>query len=164
MTAYPELKDQGTYGLLAGAGFSISFAHFAIFGGYISDKFNRKWIVIIAGIMWSLCTVMTGLVNSFAMLFVFRILLGIFESAFNPTAYSLIADMFHPSQRTTASAIFNLGIYFGGALSSLSAFIIENIGWRGAYKLIGLIGVGFGALVLIIPEPERGRFEKKKAE
>ena len=46
----------------------------------------------------------------------------------------------------------------------MSAFIIENIGWRGAYKLIGFIGIGFGALVLIIPEPERGRFEKKKAE
>jgi MFS family permease len=112
--------------------------------------------------MWSVCTFMTGAINSFALLFVFRILLGVFESAFNPCAYSMIADMFHPSQRTTASAIFNLGIYFGGALASLGAFLIKQIGWRSSYKLIGAIGVGFGACALIVPDPERGRFEKKK--
>jgi MFS family permease len=57
-------------------------------------------------------------------LFLFRFALGFFESAFNPCAFSIIADSFHPSVRTTAVAIFNLGIYFGGALSSLSIMMI----------------------------------------
>lgn len=112
--------------------------------------------------MWSICTFLTGLLNSFAMLFVLRIFLGVFEAAFNPCGYSLIADLFHPSQRTTASAIFNLGIYFGGALASLSGFLIKSIGWRYTYELVGIIGVAFAVLAVIMPDPERGRFEKKK--
>jgi MFS family permease len=130
LTSYPELKDQGTYGLLAGLAFTLSFATFGIFGGYLSDKLNRKMLMIVAGIAWSLCTFLSGLIDNFAILFVLRFFLGIFESGFNPCAYSMIADMFHPNKRTTASAIFNLGIYFGGALASLSSIMIKTIGWR----------------------------------
>jgi MFS family permease len=49
-----------------------------------------------------------------------RCLLGIFEAFMNPTAYSLIADYYPPSMRARAAAVFNLAIYFGGAMSSLS--------------------------------------------
>ena len=97
------------------------------------------------------------------MLFVFRFLLGAFESGFNPCAYGIIADYFHPQYRTTANAIFNGAIYLGGALASLSAVLIASIGWRITMAIMGFIGVGCGVLgFVIIKEPVRGRFDKKK--
>ena len=121
--SYEEL-DKPTYGLLSGLAFTLSFATFGIFAGYLSDKYNRKMLIVVAGLAWSLCTMLTGLINSFPLLFLLRFGLGIFESGFGPCAYSMISDMFHPNKRTLAAAIFNLGIYFGGALASISTLLI----------------------------------------
>ena len=116
-----------------------------------------------ACILWSTCTLFTGLINSFPLLFVMRFGLGIFESAFNPCAYSIISDLFAPSYRTTANSVFNLGIYFGGALASLSTLMITSLGWRKTYEIIGYIGIGLGvAGFLLIKEPKRGKFDVAK--
>jgi MFS family permease len=59
--------------------------------------------------------------------------------------------------------LYNSAIYLGGALSSLSILMIEGLGWRWTFKIIGFIGIGSGVVgLLLITEPKRGRFEKKK--
>lgn len=116
----------------------------------------------VACILWSAMTALTSLANGLGLLIVFRILLGIFESACNPPAYSLIADYFHPNQRAFANSIYSLGIYIGGALSSLTLLFITGLGWRWTYLLVGFIGGGAGILgIIFIMEPERGRFNPK---
>ena len=162
-SAYPDLASW--YGLLSGLAFTASYATFGIFGGVLSDKVNRKVMIGCVCILWSTCTLLSGLIDSFALLFVLRFMLGIFESAFNPCAYGIIADYFHPSSRTTANSIFNLGIYLGGALSSIATLLITAIGWRKTYGLIGLIGMASGIIGLaFIIEPKRGKFDVKKPE
>lgn len=160
-TEYPDIVSY--YGLLSGIAFAASYSICGIFAGVLSDKVNRKILIAVACVLWSTCTLLTGLIDSFAVLFVMRFLLGFFESAFNPCAYGIIADYFHPDYRTTANSIFNLGIYLGGALSSLSILMISNLGWRNTFKIIGFIGIGSGvAGFFFIAEPKRGKFEKKE--
>ena len=118
----------------------------------------------IACVLWSTCTFLTGLIDSFPILFVCRFGLGICQSAFNPCAYSIISDLFSPANRTIANSIFGLGIYFGGALASLSTLMITSLGWRTTYEYIGYLGVGLGVMgLLLIKEPTRGRFNVKTA-
>jgi MFS family permease len=94
-----------------------------------------------------------------------RILLGIFQAFMNPTAYSIIADYFPPERRTMANSIFNLSIYFGGALASLSTVLMSAAGWRFTYILISFICLGLSVLgVFMIYNPERGRWDAKKKE
>jgi len=90
-------------------------------------------------------------------------MLGAFESFLSPCAYGIISDYFHPDSRSFANAVYNLGIYFGGALSSLSIILISSIGWANTFTLMGLIGIVVGVIsfVLII-EPPRLRFDPKK--
>ena len=108
----------------------------------------------IACILWSAMTALTSLSNGLFLLALFRISLGIFESAYNPPAYSLIADYFHPDKRAFANSIYSLGIYIGGALSSLTLLFITGLGWRTTYLVVGVIGGGTGVLGLIfILEP-----------
>ena len=139
-TDYPDIK--ANFGYLSGVAFTLSFAVCGIFGGVIADKLNRAAVIGVACLCWSACTVFTGVIDSFAMLFVFRFLLGIFESMFNPCSYSIIADYFHTDFRATANALFNSGIYLGGALASLSNLIINKWGWRSGYIITGIIGGG----------------------
>lgn len=145
--------------------FSLSYATLGIFAGVISDNVNRKLLAGFACILWSTSTFLSGAIHSFWVFFLMRFLLGVFESAFNPAAYGLISDYFHPEYRTTANSLYNGAIYLGGALSSLATLMIEGLGWRGTYMLIGAIGIGAGLLGLIlIMEPKRGKFDVKKAE
>lgn len=159
-TFYPKFGDW--YGFLTGPGFNVLFAVGGIFAGVISDNVNRKVFATIMCMLWSVTTLLTGLVDSFTGLIIFRILLGIFESAYNPCAYGIITDYFHPSIRTTANSIYNGAIYLGGALASLSAALIALIGWRLTYDIIGIIGIvcGFVGFVFV-KEPVRGGFDKK---
>ena len=92
-----------------------------------------------------------------------RILLGLFEACIGPPAYSLITDFFPPEKRTLANSVYSFGIYIGAALSNITIIIIEAIGWRMTYFCIGCFGVCIGVIgMLVIRDPERGRFEPKK--
>jgi len=156
------MGDWYGYGLLSGPAFAFSYAITGIFTGVISDKVNRKLIMSVMAICWSLTTLGTGLIRNFWMLFVFRFMLGIFEGFLSPCAYSIISDYFHPDSRSLANAVYNLGIYFGGALSSLSILLISSSGWANTYILMGFIGIGSGIVSFVfIREPPRNRFDPK---
>jgi predicted MFS family arabinose efflux permease len=60
-----------------------------------------------------------------------------------------MADYFHPKVRTKATSIYSLGIYLGGALSSITGLMISGVGWRTSFLIVGCIGVGAGVLGLI---------------
>jgi predicted MFS family arabinose efflux permease len=89
----------------------------------------------------------------------------VFEAFFPPSAYSLIPDYFPPSYRARANAILALGTVLGNGLASISTLIINSVGWRRTYFLVGALGVLFGVLVLLfVKDPERGRFDPKKQQ
>ena len=162
-TAYPGLSNW--YGVLSGLVFSASFAICGLFSGILADRYNRSAIIALSCILWSLCTLLSGLIDSFRMLFVLRFLLGFFQSAFTPSAYSLLADYFHPNYRTTANSIMNCGLYIGNATSSLTIMIINQYGWRVAYSIIGIMGIIVGILAfIIIKEPQRNQFDGQNSK
>ena len=109
---------------------------------------------------WSLCTISTAFAERAWLIFISRLGLGVFQSACGAPAFSLIADYFPPEKRTFANSIYSLGIYIGQSLSSLTILLIDGIGWRGSFIVIGCTGFVFGILGLVfIREPKRGRFD-----
>jgi MFS transporter, Spinster family, sphingosine-1-phosphate transporter len=89
---------------------------------------NRKVMLSIACIGWSLSTITSGFANNVWVLFISRLGLGIFQSGCSAPAYSLIADYFPPERRTFANSIYNLGIYIGQSFSSLTIILISGVG------------------------------------
>lgn len=152
--AYPSLGKY--YGILSGAGFSLSYALFGLLWGQASDKFSRKWIVGLACIAWSLTSVGTGSINSLAVLALMRFLLGATQAACEPASFSLIADYFPSNKVSTATSILTAAPYLGSGLSSLSVILIAAKGWRACFNIMGALGLGFGALALLfLKEPKR---------
>lgn len=106
---------------------------------------------------------LTGYIDNFYVLATMRFLLGVFQAFLNPAAYSIISDYFHPKYRTTANAVFGVGIYLGGALASISGNMLKALGWRLTYEIVGFIGIGLGVVsFFLVLEPKRNPFEKKK--
>merc|ERR1711998_28057 len=91
-----------------------------------------------------------------------RFLMGVTQAFYNPTAFSVTSDLFAKSYRTTANSVFNLGIYFGGAMASLSGILILSVGWRLTYEISAYAGIGFALLgIFLIPDVERNKFDPK---
>ena len=131
-----------------------------LFTGSFSDKNNRKLILGFAVMFWSLTTLGMAFSETFPVICGCRMMLGALESFCPSAAYSLIADYFPQSKRTTANAFFAGCIFVGASLSSISAIFIGAFGWRMTFAIISVQGVVSGLLVfLIVREPPRGRFD-----
>ena len=91
--------------------FNLFYAVLVPIGGFIGDRFSRKWIVTASVLFWSIATMFTGLCNGFLMLVVMRsIATGGGEAFFGPANYSLIAD-YHDRTRAFAMSIHQTAYY-----------------------------------------------------
>ena len=155
--------SKSIFGFIAGFAFTIFFSVIVLISGVASDNCSRRCLLGVAGILWSATSITTSFSKTVFEVASSRMMLGFFEAFCGPPAYSLIADYFPPEIRTTAIAIYNLGIYIGNALSTLIIVMIEAFGWRWAYFITGMVGVAFALLCLIfVVDPIRGRFEPRK--
>lgn len=164
-------------GLLIGPAFAVLFAIIGLPVAWLVDRGNRKLLVVVGVVLWSICTMLAGYATSFAMLFVLRMGLAIGESVLSPAAISLIGDLFRRRDRSAPSAFFvasgTTGVmlaYVVGAaaidLASSGALrglpLIGHLPpWRLSLVLIALPGLLLALIALLtITEPQRGTKEE----
>ena len=144
------------YGLLSGAGFSITFSVAGVFWGILNEKISRKMILGFACVAWSMTSIVTGNTNSLFVLAAMRAILGIAQAAYEPTAYSMIADMVPKKQLPSANSVIVGSLFMGGGLCALNILLISYVGWRSCLNIMGGIGLTVGALsLLLMKEPAR---------
>ncbi len=117
--------------------------------GILGDRFNRKWVITVALMFWSLMTAVTGLVGGMCALVFFRsILTGGGEAFYGPSAYALLAAH-HKETRSFALAVHQAALYLGLMFSgALVAWVLKAVGgWRVVFWVFGgsgfLLGVSF---------------------
>ncbi len=160
------------FSLLHGFAFAITYAVVGIPLAWMSDRGNRKWIIILGIVLWSLATMACGLAISFNQLLLARVLVGVGEAALVPATYSLLADLFLPEDRARPMAVFMSGstcgagiaLWLGGfALSGATGVgSTEVLGfgpmdvWRLTFLIVGLPGVILaGIIAVLVREPGR---------
>jgi MFS family permease len=151
---------RSSYGLLAGPAFSISNACAGIWFGKVADNTNRSKLLAFMAIAWSMTTIITGSVNSLAVMAMMRFGLGLFQAACEPLIFSLINDTIPKDKVPFANSIVKAAPYAGSALSSLNVIAIATLGWRGCCLGMGMTGIFVGLLALLTTkEPTRGALE-----
>jgi MFS family permease len=145
-------------GMLSGLAFAVVYSVLGIPIARIADRRNRVTIISISLFVWSFFTVVTGRAHSFVQLFAARVCVGIGEAGCTPPAYSIISDYFEKTRRTTAVAIYSMGIYGGVFVGYLvGAQVAQEYGWRMAFYVVGLPGILLALIVkLTLREPPRG--------
>jgi MFS family permease len=157
-------------GLLFGTAFAIFYGVLGLPIARLADRKNRRVLIASGVILWSLSTIATGFANSFALLVVLRIGLGIGEAALTPSAYSLISDLFSERQRALAASIYS-AVGMGGASISpiFIALLLRGMGntppsgllqgfhpWQVIFLAIGIPSLLLGFVYLLTTrEPER---------
>ncbi|HTK05785.1 MAG TPA: MFS transporter [Ktedonobacteraceae bacterium] len=133
--------DKVTMGLIFSA-FAYTYALFQIIGGSLGDRFGPRRVLAILMGWWSAFTILTGIVSTFASLFIVRLLFGLGEAGGFPVATRALASWFPPTNRGilqgTTHAASRLGAAFAAPV--IVAIVIFFGGWRWAFYLLGILG------------------------
>lgn len=139
-----------------GSAYVLVFSLAALPFGVLSDVNSRKGVIAAGVTVWSLFTMLSGLVRNFGQLFFCRAAVGIGEAAYGPAASSMTADYFPGKDRAIAMGILAAGIPVGGVLGLLLGGALEEVyGWRIAFMAVGLPGFACAVLVTRLKDPTR---------
>ncbi len=159
------------FGLLTGPAFAIFYTLFGLYCARIADSRSRKGLIAVGLALWSLMTTLSGFAKNFALLFTFRIGVGVGEATLAPAANSLIADSFPKERLSTALSVYSMGIPVGSALAFLAGGLVLDFAgalpditvpgvgtlaaWQKAFIIVGLPGLLLTVFVMTLNEPSR---------
>jgi len=141
----PELQLTNTQiGLLASAlSFTWALAAFGI--GKLSDTIgNRKLLLILSTIGFSLCSFVSGIATSFVLMLSARLLMGAAEGGIMPISHAMVATEVDPKHRGLAQGIAqNFGSNLLGSFVApvLLVWFGQEFGWRNAFFLAAVPGL-----------------------
>ncbi len=143
-----DLKlSHGDMSYVLGA-FTLAYGLFEVPIGHWGDRYDSRGVLARIAIWWSAFTVLTGACNGLTMLIVVRFLFGGGEAGALPNAARVIAQWFPPHGRGPAQGMIMTSALIGGAVSPLPAqslIDLPQLGWRGAFVVLGLPGLLWAA-------------------
>jgi MFS family permease len=147
----PSIANKADWGLILG-GFKWTYAALSPFGGYIADRFSRRWVIGGSLFLWSLVTWWTGHAGSFQELLAARALMGVSEAFYMPAELAFIADYHLGDTRSRAVGVHQVGIYLGQILGGFAGYAADSpdYGWRWAFSTCGLVGVLYSLPLLFL--------------
>jgi MFS family permease len=118
--------------------FGYPYLLFQVFGGWVGDRFGPRKTLFACGLVWAAATILTSLATSLAILFMFRILVGIGEGATFPVATRAMQSWTPPGRRSFAQGITHAFARLGNALTPpIVAWLIALVTWRGSFVALG---------------------------
>lgn len=156
----------------------IASVPFAIFSTLLSvpiarvaDSGHRRTVLTAGVALWSVMTALCGLAGTYGRLLAARIGVGVGEATLQPSATSLIADLFRRERVATAMSVYSTAIFLGsglayfiggwivGLVSARERWVLPLVGaihpWQTVFMVVGLPGLLIAVLMLTIREPER---------
>src|SRR4051812_36628617 len=171
----PDIRTDAAWGVMLGQ-FKWVYAGLSPIGGYIADRFSRRFTIAGSLFVWSAVTWWTGQVTTYHELLWARSLMGISEAFYIPAALALIADYHTGGTRSRAVGLHQTGIYlgviagaFGGFVADTQAVVVNavsqdgtahgfavNVGWRFAFTACGVVGMVYAVpVLLLLKDPQR---------
>lgn len=144
--AAPLLKDElgispSQLGVLLSA-FFWTYACMQLFSGWLVDRFNVNWVFAGGFVLWSAATAATGMVHTFYLLLLLRMLLGTGESVAYPSYSKIIALNFAEPHRGLANAVISAGLVLGPGFGMLlGGLLMARVGWRPFFMVLGLVSL-----------------------
>ena len=156
-----DIADIGTdanWGWMLGQ-FKWVYAVLSPLGGFVADRFSRRFTICGSLFVWSCVTWWTGHVASFHELLVARSLMGISEAFYIPAALALIADYHGGATRSRAVGSHQMAIYCGVIVGGFGGYVADapDLGWRVGFLACGVVGMVYALpLAFLLRDAPRG--------
>ncbi len=151
--------NSGQIGALS-SGLSVCWAISGFAIGTLSDALGRrKSILLITVVIFSVCSVLSGLAPSFGVLLASRMLMGLAEGPILPIAQSLVVLESSENRRGFNMGVMqNLGSNLIGSFAGpvILTALAQAFSWRGAFYVAAVPGLICAALIwLFVREPAK---------
>jgi ACS family glucarate transporter-like MFS transporter len=122
--------------------FYIAYGVCEIPSAWLGDRWGQRLMLLRIVGCWSLFTILTGVVRSFAALLAARTVFGAAEAGAFPTLSRALSRWFPVEARGRANGILWMGARSGGAFAPpLAVALIGWFGWRNAFAILGAVGL-----------------------
>ena len=137
----------------------------SIFGGAPTEKYGRKKILMLVGILFTVSSIGSALANDAYLFSFFRLLGGIGIGISSVAAPTYISEISTAQSRGRLVAMYQFNIVFGILIAYLSNYFLEGIGGENDWRLmLGVMTVPsliYSLMVFSIPESPRWLISKK---
>jgi len=156
-------KTELDFSLFVIVPFTILTGIFSFLWGYLSDKYQRKKILLFNILFGALSLACVGISLNFSLPFslvaFFRVLSAVGLSGIIPVSMSMVVDLISEHRRGMVFGWMGIAGYAGYGLGFLLSGILIKFGLHLPYLVGASIGVGFFLLGLLVPEPARAQGE-----
>ena len=168
------------FSLLTGAAFGIFYTLMGMPIAWLADRSNRKNLIAVGIAAWSVMTCLCGFAQSYGLLFLARIGVGVGEATLSPSAYSYLSDSFDRLRLPRAISVYGLGLFIGagmaliiggeviGAVEKMPPIMLPLVGqmqgWHLVFLMVGLPGLLIALWVSTLVEPKRTGVMKSVSE
>lgn len=149
------LSDAGVVGVGAVAGLFIMLGALPL--GWLGDRGSRVRLVVVAALVWSAMSVLTGLAWAVWVLVAARAFSGIARTSNEVVHPSLIVDWYAPADQPRAFQVHRLATPLSTALGVAVGGLGLLVGWRWTFVLIAVPTWLLVLAALRLREPPRGR-------
>jgi MFS family permease len=128
---------------LLGAAFVVGYCIFSPLFGFLGARVDRRLLMFIGLVAWSLCTALTGLATGFLSFFCARALVGIGEASFGAIAPAYLKGRIPDTIKlNTALSLFYVAIPVGSALGYVAGGeVASRFGWQTLFFLACAPGI-----------------------
>ncbi|MSQ97136.1 MAG: MFS transporter [Gemmataceae bacterium] len=163
MSDIPSIGSEENWGVMLGQ-FKWVYAFLSPIGGYVADRFSRRFTICGSLFVWSVVTWWTGHVTTYSELLWARSLMGVSEAFYIPAALALITDYHVGTTRSRAVGLHQIAIYFGVIAGGFGGYAAAdpNVGWRLTFTACGVFGMLY-AVPLVVLLRDAARSEEQLA-
>jgi MFS transporter, Spinster family, sphingosine-1-phosphate transporter len=159
MSDIPGIGSEANWGRMLGQ-FKWVYAFLSPIGGYIADRFSRRFTICGSLFVWSAITWATGHITSYSGLLLTRSLMGISEAFYIPAALALVSDYHTGHTRSRAIGMHQMAIYCGVIVGGFAGYVADApaFGWRFAFDACGIVGIVYAIpLALLLKDRPRSQ-------
>ena len=155
--------DKSAIGGLAAAHFLAT--HFtAMLWGYLGDRGDRKRLLLVGTLLWSVCMASTGLATTFAAFASFQLGAAIGIGCIGSVGFSIVGDFIPPHRRGLALSLWVLAQAAGTGAGSLAGGTLGADLWSRPFLAVSAAGFLFALLYPLTFSPGRGMAEPELAD
>jgi sugar phosphate permease len=143
---------------LLGSLFFLGYFLFQIPGAAYARRKSVRHLILFALVTWGMLAALTGVIRSFWLLAIDRLLLGAAESFILPAMLILLTNWFTRAERSRTNTLLLLGNPVTVLwMSAATGYLIKAVGWQMAFILEGVPAIlwGFFWFLLICDKPQQ---------